>query len=194
VSSSPMSAQPARRVLVDLLPGAIARDVVVVSAYVLAIVASTYVRFPVPGSPIPVTAQTFVVLLGAAALGTTRATVGASLFVGIGLAGVPWFAVTGGSSSGYLLGFVVAAGIVGAVARRRGLDTFPRAVLAMGAADVVILGLGMLGLMLWGASAAEAFALGVVPFLVGEVVKITLAAGLLPRTQRLLDRGGAAGG
>lgn len=188
MSSSPMSAQPARRVLVDLLPGALARDVVVVSLYVLAIVASTYVRFPVPGSPVPVTAQTFVILLGAAALGTMRATIGASLFVGIGLAGVPWFAVTGGSTAGYLLGFVVAAGIVGAVARRGGLDTFPRAVLAMGVADVVILGLGMVGLVLWGLGWAAAFAAGVVPFLVGEALKITVAAGLLPRTQRLLDR------
>jgi biotin transport system substrate-specific component len=189
VSSSPLSARPVRPVLVDLLPGALARDAVVVGLYVLAIVGSSYLRFPLPGTLVPVTAQTFVILLGAAALGTTRATVGAALFVGIGLAGVPWFAVTGGATIGYLLGFVVAAAIVGAVARRRGLDTFPRAVLAMLVANVAIWVLGMLGLMLvTGIGPVAAFTAGVLPFLLGDAAKVLTAAALLPSTQRLLDR------
>lgn len=189
MSASSPSVPSTRPVLVDLLPGALVRDVVVVGLYVLAIAAAAELRFPIPGSPVMVTAQTFVVLLGAAALGTTRASVGAALFLGAGVAGVPWLAHSGWYTVGYLVGFVVAAGIVGAVARRRGLGTFPRALAAMAVANVAILALGAVGLQIvLGYGPREAMVAGMLPFLVGDAVKLVAAAALLPATQRLLDR------
>lgn len=189
MTSSPLSADRSALVLADLLPGARVRDAILVGVYALAIVASAQVAFPVPGSPVPVTGQTFVVLLGAAALGTSRAALGGSLFLGLGLAGVPWFAVTGGASVGYLVGFVAAAAIVGWCARRGWLATWRGAAAAMVLGDLAILALGTVGLMLvLGMSLPAAFTAGVVPFVLGDAVKIAAATALLPVTQRLLER------
>jgi biotin transport system substrate-specific component len=189
LTTSPLSADRSALVLADLLPGARVRDALLVGIYALAIVASAQVAFPVPGSPVPVTGQTFVVLLGAAALGTTRAALGGSLFLGLGLAGVPWFAVTGGATVGYLVGFIAAAAIVGWCARRGWVATWRGAASAMVLGELAILSLGTIGLMLvLGMDLPTAFAAGVVPFLIGDVVKIAAATALLPVTQRLLDR------
>lgn len=189
MTTSPLSAGPRPLVLADLLPGARTRDAALVAVYALAIVASAQLAFPLPGTPVPVTAQTFVVLLGAAALGTWRAALGGALFLGLGLAGVPWFAVTGGATVGYLVGFVAAAAIVGALARRGWLASWRGAASAMLLGELVILALGTVGLMaVLGLSPVAAVAAGVVPFLVGDAVKVAAATILLPPTQRLLDR------
>lgn len=189
MSSSPLAPHRPAIVLADLLPGALVRDVALVGAYALAIAASAQLAIPLPGTPVPVTAQTFVVLLGAAALGTGRAALGGGLFLGLGLVGVPWFAVTGGATYGYIVGFVAAAAVVGWLARRGWLATWRRAAVTMMIGDAVILMLGAIGLMLvLGHGPATAVRLGIVPFLVGDALKVALAAVLLPPTQRLLDR------
>jgi biotin transport system substrate-specific component len=189
LTTSPLSADRPSLVLADLLPGARIRDAILVGIYAIAIVASAQLAFPVPGSPVPVTGQTFVVLLGAAALGTTRAALGGALFLGLGLAGVPWFAVTGGATVGYLVGFVAAAAIVGWCARQGWVATWRGAAAAMVLGEVAILALGTVGLMLvLGMSLPAAFAAGVVPFLIGDAAKIAAATALLPVTQRVLER------
>jgi biotin transport system substrate-specific component len=185
---STSSSAPAA-VLADLLPGERVRDVALVAGFALAIAAGAQLAFPVPGTPILVTAQTFVVLLGAAALGPTRAAAGALAFAGVGLLGVPWFAHSGGTSLGYIAGFVVAGWLVGALARRGWVDRIGGALAAMVAGNLAIYALGVpvLALVL-GLGPLEAVSLGVVPFLVGDAVKIVLAAALLPAAQRLLGR------
>jgi biotin transport system substrate-specific component len=185
--STPSSAHAA--VLADLLPGERVRDVALVAGYALAIAAGAQLAFPLPGTPILVTAQTFVVLLGAAALGPARATAGSLLFAGVGLAGVPWFAHAGGTSLGYIAGFVVAGWLVGTLARRGWVDNLAGALAAMVAGNLVIYALGVPVLaVVLGLGLEEAVALGVFPFLIGDAVKIGLAAALLPAAQRLLAR------
>lgn len=187
MTTSPLSADRPALVLADLLPGARVRDAILVGTYALLIVASAQVAFPLPGTPVPVTAQTFVVLLGAATLGTTRAAIGGALFLGLGLAGVPWFAVSSGATLGYLVGFVAAAAIVGWCARRGWVATWRGAAAAMALGEAAILAFGVAGLMLmFGMSPWEAVAAGVVPFLIGDAVKLAAATALLPGTQRLL--------
>lgn len=189
MTSSSLTPDRSALVLADLLPGARVRDAVLVGVYALAIAASAQVAFPLPGTPVPFTGQTFVILLGAAALGTGRAALGGGLFLGLGLAGVPWFAVTGGASYGYIVGFVGAAAVVGYFARRGWLASWPRTAAAMLAGNALILGLGAIGMMLvLGYGPRTAISVGVVPYLIGDALKVALATALLKPTQRLLAR------
>jgi biotin transport system substrate-specific component len=192
VSSSSMPAHAVRPVLADLLPGALVRDVALVGGYALAIAASAQLAFPIPGTSVPVTGQTFAVLLGAAALGTRRASIGAMLYALVGLLGVPWFAGGGPHTLGYVAGFVLAGALVGWFARAGRLGSVPAAAAAMVAGNAVIYAAGVAGLMLvLGLDLATAVTVGVVPFLLGDLVKVAAAAALLPSVQRLVDRRGA---
>jgi biotin transport system substrate-specific component len=176
-----------RLVLADRLPGTLVRDLVLVAGFALAIALSAQVAVPLGFTPVPVTAQTFVVLAGAGALGARRAAAGATLFMGFGVLGVPWFAVTGGATLGYIGGFVVAALIVGTAADA-GVTVRPLATLGVmlaASAAIYALGAGVLALVL-GIGAPQAIALGVAPFVVGDVIKVGLAAMLVPSMERAL--------
>lgn len=188
MSSSPLSARPLP-VLADRLPGALVRDVVLVMGFAVAIAASAQIAVPVPGTPILATGQTLVVLLGAAALGPSRATAGTLLFALVGFLGVPWFAVAGGASLGYIAGFVLAAALVGRLARRGLVDRPLGAAVTMVAGNFVILASGtlVLGLLL-GLGPVEAIAAGAVPFLIGDAIKVAIATAVLPIAQRFVAR------
>jgi biotin transport system substrate-specific component len=189
VSHAPVSAASVRPVLADLLPGERLRDAVLVGAFAIAIALGAQLAFPLPGTPVPVTGQTFVVLLGAAALGPGRAVLGAGLYGLVGLLGMPWFAVTGGASLGYVAGFVVAAWVVGRFARAGALASWRGAATAMVVGNLVIytLGASVLALVL-GVGPRAAVTMGVAPFLLGDLLKVAAATALLPAAQRLLDR------
>lgn len=189
MSSSSVPARVRGPVLIEALPGARVRDATVVLLQALLIAASAQLAFPLPGTPVLVTGQTFVVLLGAAVLGPGRAATGAALYGFAGLLGVPWFAVQGGSSLGYVAGFVLAGHLVGALARRGWTRTLVGATAAMVAGNLVIYAAGatVLALVL-GLGPAGAVAVGVVPFLPGDAVKIAAAVALLPSLQRIADR------
>jgi biotin transport system substrate-specific component len=189
VSSSSLSARGAAPVLADLLPGTRVRDAMLVSGYALAIAASAQLAFPLPGTPVPVTGQTFAVLLGAAALGTRRATLGGLLYAVIGLLGVPWFAGGGPHTLGYVAGFVLAGALVGWSARAGRLRSVAGAASTMVAGNAVIYAAGVTGLVLvLGLDTRAAISAGVVPFLVGDLVKIAAATALLPAVQRAVER------
>ncbi len=83
---------------------------------------SAQVIIPLPFTPVPLTLQTFAVLLVGAALGTWRGVASMVVYAAVGIAGVPWFSGGssgwGGASFGYILGFIVAAGVVGRLAER----------------------------------------------------------------------------
>ena len=191
------NALPARRpVLAESLPAALTRTGVTVAAAVALTALAAQVSLPVPGSPVPVTGQTFAVLLTAAALGPTRGVAAQGLYLLLGLAGAPVFAGAGhgphvvfGASGGYLIGFLVAAAITGYGARR-GADRSPLGTLALFAvASAVIYAIGTTWLCLdTGMSAGAGIAAGVTPFLPGDAVKALLAAGLLPAAWRLTGR------
>ncbi|MEX2550886.1 MAG: biotin transporter BioY [Nitriliruptoraceae bacterium] len=184
--SAPQPIAPGQ-VLADLLPGSRVRDAVLVTAFAAAIGLSAQLAVPLPFTPVPVTGQTFAVLLGAAALGAGRATIGTSLYLVLGVVGVPWFTGTGGASFGYIVGFVAAALIVGRLARLGNDRTVGRTVLLMVVGNLVIYAFGVTGLALvLGVGLVEALALGAVPFLIGDALKVVLATALLPATWRLV--------
>lgn len=181
-------ARPA--VLSDLLPGSLARDAALVVGAAALTGAAAQVAIPVPGTPVPVTLQTFTVLLAGAALGLHRAALSMILYLLAGLAGVPWFAPSGGNATlGYIVGFFLAASVVGALAARGGDRTVVRTLGTMALGTVLIYAVGVPWLMVaTGMDLPTALAKGVVPFLIGDALKVLLAAGLLPAAWKLARR------
>ena len=154
---------------------------------------SAQVVIPLPFTPVPLTLQTFAVLLVGAALGTWRGIASMVVYAAAGTAGVPWFSAGssgwGGASYGYILGFIVAAGIVGRLAEQGATRTALRTAGLMVIGNVVIYAIGVTYLkfaidVTW----FTALSLGMVPFLLGDALKIALAAGLFPATWRLVQR------
>jgi biotin transport system substrate-specific component len=184
----------AGRVLADLLPGSLVRDVLLVVAAAALTGLAAQVSIPLPFTPVPITLQTFAVLLSGAALGPARGAAGMLLYLVAGVAGVPWFAerVSGTATPtlGYIVGFVIAAAVVGALARRGADRSVPGTIGMMVLGNLVIYAIGLPWLM----AAADldlvtGLEFGVWPFLIGDALKILLAAGLLPAAWRLV--GGA---
>lgn len=199
---------PVRRpVLADLVPGtghrsrargrplggAWARNAVLVAGVALLTAAAAQVEILLPFTPVPISGQTFAVLLGAAAIGPVRGVAAQVLYLALGLflpfysGGESGWQVLSGATAGYFVGFVVASAVIGAMARR-GLDrrmasTF--AAFAVGSAVIYLFGAGWLVLGV-GMSAGGALAAGVTPFLIGDAVKALIAAGLLPAAWKAL--------
>jgi len=149
-----------------------------------------------PWTPVPVTAQTFMVLLAGAALGPRRAALAMSLYLAEGAAGLPVFAggtagahLLFGPSGGYLLAFPFAALVAGLLAQRgwdrHALGTF--AAMLLGSAVVLALGAAQLARFV---PMGAVLAAGVTPFVWGDVLKSALAAGLLPVAWKLVGTPG----
>jgi biotin transport system substrate-specific component len=148
-----------------------------------------------PFTPVPVTGQTFAVLLTGAALGMTLGAAGQAVYVVAGAVGLPvyaggnagWSTATAQGSAGYLIGFIVAAGFVGFMAERRQDRTFPTMFTAFIAGSFIIYAFGVIGLMiLLDMTFTEAVVAGVVPFVLGDIIKAAAAGLLLPGAWRLL--------
>jgi biotin transport system substrate-specific component len=185
-----------RAVLADLLPGDRVRDAVLVVGYAVLTGLAAQLSIKLPFTPVPITGQTFAVLLGAAVLGWRRAALGMGLYLAAGLAGMPWFAEGRGGadmitvpSFGYVVGFLVAAAVVGWLAGR-GQDRTPaRTALTMVVGNLVVYAFGLPWLMATlDVGLAKGMELGVTPFLAGDALKILLAAGLLPGAWALVGR------
>jgi biotin transport system substrate-specific component len=186
-TSSPTLAQP--RVLTDLIPGERVRDAVLSLSFTAAIAAAAQLYFYVPGNPVPYTAQTFVVLAGAIALGGKRATAGSLLYLALGAIGLPFFAASGGATLGYIVGFAVAAAVLGFWASRGGLRKAPTVALAMVVGNLVIYAFGATWLGIFtGQGAAFALEFGVLPFLLGDAVKIAAAVAVVPTLWFFVNR------
>jgi len=189
VTLSVSIALPARcPVLAEVLPTGLTRSGVTILLGAGLTALAAQLSFPVPGSPVPVTGQTFAVLLTAAALGPARGLAAQALYLVMGAVGLPVFAGAGhgpgvifGASGGYLIGFLAAAAITGYGARR-GADRSPvRTLLLFALASVVIYAIGTTWLCLdTGMSIGAGISAGVTPFLPGDTAKALLAAGLLP--------------
>lgn len=149
-------------------------------------------RVPLPFSPVPITLQTFAVLLAGVVLGARWGGASQALYAGIGAAGVPWFAGMSagvgtilGPTGGYIVGFVLAAAVVGYVTDRRQLARrfVPLVGLLAVANFVVIYGVGLPWLYAWLAlvqgsapSLSGLLTMGLLPFIPGDVVKLLGAA------------------
>ncbi|WP_317443345.1 biotin transporter BioY [Streptomyces collinus] len=172
-------------VLADLLPATRVRDVALVVGGAVLTGLAAQLSVPVPGSPVPVTGQTFAALLVGTALGARRGFLSLALYAVAGAVGVPWFAGGGSGygavSFGYVLGMLLASALVGALARR-GADRSPlrmAGTMILGEAVIYAVGVPYLALAT-GMSAGQAIAAGLTPFLIGDAVKAALAMGALP--------------
>lgn len=187
-----MTALATAPVLTDLVPARRARDVaLVVSATALLTVAGQ-LAVPLPFTPVPLSLATFAVILTGAALGPARAAAATVLYLAFGLAGAPLFADGNAgwafASFGYILGFVPAAVLVGWGARRRSDRRIPSMLLASAAASATIYLVGTAWLMAFlGVGVREGLALGVLPFLAGDVIKVAAAAVLLPSAWKAVN-------
>ncbi|GAA3498099.1 biotin transporter BioY [Streptomyces prasinosporus] len=180
-------------VLADLLPASRVRDAALVLGGAALTGLAAQIAVPVPGSPVPVTGQTFAALLVGTALGAGRGFASLAVYALAGMAGVPWFAEGASGmtmpSFGYILGMLLAAAVVGALARR-GADRSAwrtAGTMVLGSAVVYAVGVPYLALST-GMSASAAIAAGLTPFLVGDALKAALAMGVLPTAWKLVDK------
>ena len=184
------------RVLADLAGTAVLGDVLLVLAAAGFVGGLAQVVVHVPGTPVPVTGQTLGVLLAGSALGLRRGLAALLVYVALGFAGLPWFvghtAGWQGPSTGYLFGFVLAGAVCGFLAERGGDRTMVRAVATMVVGEVAMYLVGVVWLAIdLHVGMGKAVALGFTPFVVGDAVKMALAAGLLPGAWWLAGRGAA---
>jgi biotin transport system substrate-specific component len=192
---STAAAAPARpgQVLADLLPASRVRDAALVLGGAALTGLAAQISVPVPGSPVPVTGQTFAALLVGTSLGAGRGFLSLALYALAGIAGVPWFAgATSGAAApsfGYILGMILAATVVGALARRGADRSVWRTAGAMVLGEAIIYAVGVPYLALaTGMSASAAIAAGLTPFLIGDALKAALAMGALPTAWKLLEK------
>jgi len=186
-ADAPPATQPGRAML-----GRAAREAALAVVGVVALALSAHVIIPLPFTPVPITGQTFAVLLLAAAYGAPRGLASVALYLLAGAAGLPVFAAASGVyTDGYLAGFALAALVVGWLAQRGWDRAFPTAIAAMLAGEIAIDACGLLWLARfvgWG----HVVALGLTPFIVGDALKLLAAALLLPAawfaTRRILGR------
>lgn len=155
------------------------------------------IRIPLPGTPIPITGQTFAVLLAGAALGSRAGAGSQAIYWALGAIGLPfytnasggWEAATG-ATAGYLVGFIAAAWVVGALAERGQDRNVWSAVPAFLAGNAVIYTFGVTWLLVSVegiTTMSEALTAGFTPFVVGDVVKIVAVGILLPLAWKLVD-------
>jgi biotin transport system substrate-specific component len=195
--STVVAAEARPRVLADVVPRVRARDVALVLAAVALTAACAQLTFYLPGSSVPVTGQTFAVLLSGAALGATRGGIAMLLYIAIGMVGLPVYAGGGhgthavfGATGGYLFGFLAASWAVGRLAEAR-MDRTPVKALptfVLGSALVYLIGVPWLAISAH-MSLGTAIDQGLTPFLAGDAVKALAAAGLLPAAWSFVSRG-----
>lgn len=171
---------------------AITYDITLMLAATVLLAFSSYLAIRLPFSPVPITAQTLVVLLIGATLGRYRGAVAILLYLVEGAAGLPVFANGAfgaayilGPTGGYLIGFVAGAYIVGYLAEV-GMDRhIISTILAMTIGTAVILLIGNLWLAII-TEGVDVLAIGFYPFIPGAIVKILVAAGILPLAWKIV--------
>ncbi len=170
------------------------RDAVLIVGFAVLIALCGRARFYLPDNPIPITLQTFGVLLAGASLGSWRGVASLLLFYFVGMAGAPvfqdgnngWSYTTGGPTGGYLIGFVAAALVTGFLAERiRNRSGLLWALLAGNAVLYVpgILWLGAKGFVEWG----DVLSKGLYPFIPGDLLKMLMVGIVVPSTWTLVN-------
>jgi len=169
------------------------RDITLILAASLLLAALAQIEIPLPFTPVPITGQTFGVLLIGAALGSRRGAASILAYLAEGALGLPFFAggagglsILTGATAGYLVGFVAAAYVVGRLAER-GLERSFRTSLIpflIGTAVIYAFGIAWLSTIL--GSLTEAIRFGLLPFLFGDAIKLIAASLALPAAWRLI--------
>ncbi len=186
------------------------RTVALVTGFALLTAALAQWQLTLGFTPVPITGQTLGVLLAGATLGSWKGAASQALYWVMGLVGLPFYADGAGGWSegtgatlGYLVGFIVAAGLVGLLAERHHDRSFVSSVPAMlaGTAIIYTFGAGWLAHDLGVPVAVSnpdvlggetAMSLGVNPFLIGDALKLLVAGAVTPLAWRIAGRGGAS--
>ncbi len=173
------------------------RQLMLVVAFSLLTALAAQVVIPLPWTPVPITGQTFAVLLTGALLGSRMGALAMIFYLIEGASGLPFFRSGQGGfhyllfspTAGYLFSYPLAAFLTGWLAERGWDRGYLKAAGAMGLGSLVILLCGWSWLaLLYAPSALAAWRLGVEPFLLGDLVKIALAAAVLPTGWAILRR------
>lgn len=158
-------------------------DITLSSMFAALTALGAYLIIPLPFTPVPVTLQTFFTYTAGAVLGKYRGALSQIIYIGMGSLGFPIFAggkagfgVLIGPTGGYLIGFILAAFIVGSIAKLKEKPSFLMIMFAMIFGTLTIYSLGVVQLSIWlGISIYEALLVGVLPFLLGDALKIFTA-------------------
>ena len=182
------TAYPGKTITAVVFPRTLVANIVLVVSFALLTALAAQWVIPVPGTPVPITGQTFAVLLSGAALGRWLGAASQGLYVGLGALGLPFYAdgaggwdAATGATAGYLVGFIAAAWVTGFLAERNQDRKVWTAIPAFLAGNAVIYVFGVTWLASFlEVSWQEAAVLGLVPFIIGDLLKIVLAGLLLP--------------
>lgn len=174
--------------------GRAAANVLLVLAASALIAIAAQVAIPLPFTPVPLTLQPLAVILVGVTLGSTRGAAAAALYLLEGFSGLPVFAQGHGgafwlvgATAGYLYSYPFAAWVSGFVSERGWGNSVVRAISGM----LLALGVIYLGGWAWLAiltGPKAAFVAGVAPFVAADIIKVAIAAALLPRLQKLVAR------
>ena len=178
-----------------VLPKDLLRDLVLIVGFAVLVALCGRARFFLPDNPVPITMQTFGVLMTGAALGSWRGTSSLLLFYFVGMAGLPvfqgggngWSYVTDSPTGGYLIGFVAAGCVTGFLAERgwsRGNSLWALLVGSVVLYIPGILWLGAKGYVPWG----EVLSTGLYPFIPGDLLKMLMVGIVLPSAWTLANR------
>ncbi len=178
----------------------LAREILLLSGFALLTAALAQLRIPLGFTPVPITGQTLGVLLAGATLGAWRGAGSQLLYWLLGMVGLPFYSngtggwsVATGPTMGYLVGFIIAAAVVGRLAEYRHDRQVITSVAAMTMGSMIIYVCGAtwlainLGIPL-ATGEQNAISLGVTPFLVGDVIKMCLAGLVTASTWRFINR------
>jgi biotin transport system substrate-specific component len=150
----------------------------------------------VPLWPVPITGQTLAVLLVGSTLGALRGVLAMALYAVVGIAGVPWFSdasaglqVVAGPTGGYIIGFIIAAGLTGWLAQRNWDRKVLGAFASFSAGTLVTFAVGLPWLAAsLGLTLEQTLQAGLYPFILGGIIKALLAAGIIPLAWKLTTR------
>ena len=177
-----------------LVRGRVAADMLLVIGASALIAIAAQIAIPLPFTPVPLTMQPLAVIFVAAALGSTRGAAAAALYLLEGFSGLPVFAQGHagpiwlvGATAGYLYSYPFAAWVAGFVSERGWGSSIVRSVTGMLLALTVIYVGGWSWLAML-TDARSAFAAGVAPFVLADIVKVAVGAALLPKAQQLVAR------
>lgn len=179
----------------------VATNALLVLGGALFVALTAQISIPLPFTPVPLTGQTFGVLLVAASLGTVLGSLSMLSYLFLGMVGLPVYAdqssgweIVRGATGGYLMGFIVAALVVGFLAERKWDQSFSSSVSAMLTGNVIIFAVGLSWLAWWlgdnGLSngLSDVLEAGLYPFVPGEIFKLYLAGALLPLGWKAVER------
>jgi biotin transport system substrate-specific component len=185
--------QPRRTapVLADLIPGTLVRNALLVAGGAGFVGLLAQISIHLSFTPVPITGQTLAVLVTGTALGWRRGLAALLLYAIAGLVGVPWFAAGSsgyvGASFGFIIGFILCAGVCGALAQRGADRSVLGSIPAMIIGEVIMYGVGVAWLAAdLHVGVSKAISLGLTPFLAGDAIKAGLAAVLLPAAWKLV--------